>query len=222
MTHHCDSCNVEIEESKTNCPLCGKCVSPDTINQNTYFPNYTITTDKREPTIKVLEKLSILALLLCFAVDLFCTHTITWSLYVLIGLFLDWVLILRPIKKQFNFAQILTQLSFYLTAFLIFLELYTNTWGWGVMYAIPFMLLGFSVLAGIMTLAHGYVDFEMFKPMIMIAFLMTIALILLLCFNCPVVWPTLVTFLVSISEIILMFMFRFKRSIRSLKKNFGI
>ena len=90
------------------------------------------------------------------------------------------------------------------------------------MYAIPFMLLGFSVLAGIMTLAHGYVDFEMFKPMIMIAFLMTIALILLLCFNCSVVWPTLVTFLVSISEIILMFMFRFKRSIRSLKKNFGI
>ncbi len=219
---HCDFCGVEIEDSKMNCALCGKCINSDAENKNSIFPNYPILTDKREPVIKILEKLSLLALLLSFAVDLFCTRSITWSLYVFVGLFLDWVLVLRPIKKQFSFAQILTLLSFYLTAFLIFLELYTHTWGWGVMYAIPFMLLGFSVLAGIMTLARGYVDFDMFKPMIMIAFLSCIALILLLCFDCPTVWPTLVTFLFSVSEIILMFMFRFKRSVRSLKKNFGI
>lgn len=218
----CEFCQVEIEENKSNCPLCGKCVNDKAENQNTYYPQYACVLDKRDPTIKVLEKLLLLSLLICFVVDLFFAHTISWSLYVFIGGFLAWVLILRPIKKQFSFAQILTGITFWLTAFMIFLELYTHTWGWGVMYAIPCMWLGFGLLAGLMTIMSGYVNFEMFKPMLMILFLSIVSLILLLCFDCLILWPTVVAFLVSASEIILMFMFRFKRSLRSLKRDFGI
>ncbi len=218
---HCEHCNVEIIDSKSNCPLCGKSIDNENDGSNLYYPKYSFEPDKREPVIKILEKLSLLAVILSMAVNLFTDHIISWSLYVIIGFLLLWVLILRPIKKQFTLAQILTRLVFYLTAFMIFLELYTQTWGWGVMYAIPFTWLGFAIISGIFTLANGYVNFEMFKPMFMLTFLSLISFILLVCFNCEVVWPTLVAFLVSITEIILMFMFRFKRSIRSIKRDFG-
>lgn len=218
----CEFCQVEIEDNKINCPLCGKCVSADAENENMFYPKYSRVFDKREPTVKVLEKLLLLSVIICGVVDLLFAHTISWSLYVFIGAFLGWVLVLRPIKKQFNLAQILTCVVFWLTMFMLFLELYTATWGWGVRYAIPCMWLGFGVATGLLTIINGYVNFEMFKPMFMILFLSVVALICLLCFDSVVLWPTVVAFLVSVSEILLMFMFRFKRSLRSLKRDFGI
>ena len=218
---HCDFCNVDIIDKKSNCPLCGKSLDNEAANKNKFYPQYAFEPDRREPAIKILEKLSLLAVVLSMAVNLFTDHTISWALYVIIGFFLLYVLILRPIRKQYSLAQILTALVFYLTAFMLFLELYTHTWGWGVMYAIPFTWLGFAILSGIFTLARGYVNFEMFKPMFMLLLLSLISFILLMCFDCPTVWPTLVAFLVSATEIILMFMFRFKRSVRSIKRDFG-
>ena len=222
MSKFCEYCKVDIVDDSPNCPLCGKCIDDHCEKKNKFYPKYKLVADKREPIIKILEKLSLLFVALSIAVNLFTDKTISWSLYVIISFVLLNFVILRPIKKKFTLAQVLSVVAFWLTCFMLFLELYTSTWGWGVMYAIPFTWLGLAVLSGIMTMVHGYVNFEMFKPMFMLTFLSAISLILVLCFNCEVVWPTLVALLVSASEIILMFMFRFKRSVRSLKKDFGI
>ena len=218
----CDNCKIENEQGKSNCPLCGKCVDDNAEKKNNFYPQYNLVHDRRVPVVKVLERLLLLGVALCLVVNLLFEKTVSWSLYVTIGAFLAWVLIIRPIKKIYSPAQILTSQVFWLTGFMLFLELYTQTWGWGVMYAIPCMWIGYGVVAGIMSIVSGYVNFEMFKPMFMILFLSVISLILLLCFDCPVMWPTVVAFLLSVSEIVFMFMFRFKMSLRSLKKDFGI
>lgn len=222
MCKLCENCNIFIEDNKPNCPLCGKCIDEKAEKKNNYYPQYSTIIDKREPIIKILEKLLLLALIICVVVDLFFSKTLFWSLYVFIGMVLLYMLVLRPIKKRYSTAQMLSALAFWLTGFIIFLELYTNTWGWGVLYAIPCTWLGLSIISGLLTMIKGYVNFEMFKPLFMLTFLSIVALILLLCFNCVIIWPTLVAFLVSSSVIVLMFMFRFKRSLRSLKKDFGI
>ena len=221
MCEFCENCKVNIIDEKSNCVLCGKSISKKQQSKNKFYPKYSPVVEKREPVVNVLEKLALLGLLICVVVDLFITKTISWSLYVFVGVLLATVLILRAIKKKNTIAQLLTRLTFWLSLFIIFIELYTNSWGWGLTYAIPFMWLGFSVFAGIMTLSKGYVDFQMFKPIILIAILSTISLIVLLCIGHGILWPSLIAVLVTVSEIALMFMFRFKRSVRSLKKDFG-
>lgn len=89
------------------------------------------------------------------------------------------------------------------------------------MYTVPFMWMAICIFAAVMIFIQGYVNFEMFKPLILIVIFSVTSFLLLWFLDCPVLWPTLSVMLLSISEILLMFMFRFKRSIRSLKRDLG-
>ena len=219
---NCENCKVEIEDKKSNCPLCGKAVNKDSSRNNLYYPQYQPIIDKHEPVVSILQKLALLALFICIIVDLFITKTLGWSLYVVAGVALTVAVVLRAILKKDGIAQVLSRLSFWMTGFLVFIELYTHTWGWGVQYAIPFMWVAICITFGLTILIQGYVNFEMFKPLILILILSVTSFLLLFFLKCDILWPTLTAVLLSASEFILMFMFRFKRSIRSLKRDFGI
>ncbi len=218
----CENCNVEIEDKKSNCPLCKKAVNSEGVSNNLFYPRYQPIIDKHEPIVSILQKLAVLALVICIVVDLFITKTLGWSLYVVAGVLLCVAVVLRAILKKDGIAQILFRLSFWLTGFLIFIELYTHTWGWGVQYAIPFMWVAICLSFGGVILISGYVNFEMFKPLILIIIMSLTSFLLLFFLKCDILWPTLVALLLSASEFVLTFMFRFKRSIRSLKRDFGI
>ncbi len=218
----CENCKVELVDQKSNCPLCGKAVNKDEVTKNLYYPEYQPLLDKREPVASILQKLSILALLICIVVDLFVTETLGWSLYVLAGVMLTLAVVTRAIIKKDGVAQVLSRFSFWMTGFLVFIELYTHTWGWGVMYAIPFIWMAVCLSFGLTIIIQGYVNFEMFKPLILILILSLTSFLLLFFLKCAILWPTLVALLVALSEFVLMFMFRFKRSVRSLKRDFGI
>lgn len=217
----CENCGVEIMDKKSNCPLCGKATNKSASNKNLYYPEYAPLTDRREPIASVLQKLSILALLICIIVDLFVTKTLGWSLYVLAGVMLCVAVVTRAILKKDGIAAILSRLSFWIAGFLVFIELYTGTWGWGVQYAIPGLWGAICVTFGLIILIQGYVNFEMFKPLILILLLSLTSFLLLFFLKCDILWPTLVALLLAASEFILMFMFRFRRSVRSLKRDFG-
>lgn len=218
----CENCKVEVEDKKSNCPLCGKAVNKDCTRANMYYPQYQPMIDKHEPIVSILQKLSLLALFICIIVDLFITKSLGWSLYVIAGVMLTIAVVLRAILKKDGIASVLTRLAFWLTGFLVFIELYTHTWGWGVQYAIPFMWVAICITFGLTILIQGYVNFEMFKPLILILIFSVTSFLLLFFLKCDILWPTLTALLLSLSEFILMFMFRFKRSIRSLKRDFGI
>ena len=219
---YCSNCKITNMDNTNNCPLCGKELKKDNNQPETIYPKYIGIAEKREPIINILEKILLWALVICLVIDLFITKTLSWSLYVLASLLLVLVIVLQAIKKKNSLAILLTRLTFWLSLYMIFIEFYTNSFGWGIQYAIPSMWLGFSIIAGIATLARGYVNFEMFKPMIMIFLMSLITVIVLLCIGNLALWANIASLLVAASEIILMFMFRFKRSIRSLKRDFGI
>ncbi len=221
MSKFCPHCKVELIDDSANCVLCGKATEGE-IGDKKYYPKYRPVTEKRDSIISTLEKILFVGLILCVIVDLFNTKSVSWSLYVLIGVFLSYVMIFRNIKRKQNISQVLICLTFWLSLLIIFIELHTKSFGWGLQFTIPFMWLGFTLLAGILTLSKGYVDFEMFKPVILVFVLVVISFIVLCAIGSNVLWPTMVAGLVSLAEILLMFLFRFKRSIRSFKKDFGI
>ena len=218
---YCENCKVEVEENKSNCALCGRSITKDPENKNNYYPQYTPVVDKKEPIVSILQKLALFALVISIIINLFVEQTLSWSLYVLAGIMLCVTIILRAILKKWSVAQVCSSLAFWLSGFLIFIEFYTQTWGWGVIYAVPSLWLAICVFFAITIFVRGYVDFEMFKPLILITiFSLTLVLVLYLT-GFLVLWPSITVMLVSFSEIVLMFMFRFKRSIRSLKRDLG-
>ena len=216
----CENCKVKVKHSK-NCPLCGKNISENENITNESFPVYNIVPDKVEPVCSVLTKLLIWSTILCIIVDLFIFHTINISLYILCSAICVYFVILRNIKLRAPFAKIITSIVFFVPLLILFLELKTQSWGWGICLSVPFLWLGLLLCSIILMIAHGWVDFDMFRPILLISILSTISLIFLMCFN-QLTWPTLVTFLSSWSSVCLMFMFRFKRTVRSLKKDLRV
>ncbi len=218
----CENCKVHLRQGTSHCPLCGHfIVEPSNNDSARLYPKYKPITERTEPMASILIKLGLLAIVLCMGLDLFIYHTISFSLYVLVSILYLILVVLIPLKRHSTMAQVMSRLAYYTTGLLLFCELFTHSWGWGVCIAIPAVWLGLAIISGICMLSFGYVNFEMFKPMFSIAILSTISLILLACFD-QTTWLTLATVCFSWTEIALMFMFRFKRSIRSLKKEFRI
>jgi len=218
----CPNCKVRVDNGANHCPLCGKHISSEPIpDSERTFPIYKPKLDKREPLTSVFIKLILLGIVVCMGIDLFLTASISFSLYVLVGGLYTVLVVLLPILKKYSLAQVCTSLVYYTAGVIIFCELITATWGWGVCYALPGFWIVMAIISAIFMLAFGYVNFEMFRPMLSIAILSTIALIFLMCFS-QVYWLMLVSAFLSWIEIALMFMFRFKRSIRTIKKDFRI
>jgi len=222
MGGFCENCKVHIEKDASHCPLCGTFIEEVKLDDKELrYPKYKRVRESSDSATDILIKLGLLAIIICVGLDLFINGTMGFSLYVLVCTFYGILTVLLPIKKKYNLAQIMNCVAYYTMGLLLFLELFTGTWGWGVCIAIPAIWLAIDIVAGICMLAFGYVNFEMFKPILSIAILSTISLIFLLCFHQPA-YMTLPTMFFSWTEIALMFMFRFKRSIRSLKKDFRL
>ena len=218
----CPNCGVTVDKTLNHCPLCGKHISAHTVEESQrVYPVYKPRLDKREPLTSIFIKLLLLSIVVCMGIDLILNATITFSLYVLIGSLYAILVILLPILKKYSLAKIFTSLAYYTAGVIIFCELITHTWGWGVCYTIPGFWILMAIISGIFMLAFGYVNFGMFRPMLSIAIMSTIALVLLMCFG-QVYWLMLASTFLSWIEIALMFMFRFKRSIRTLGKDFRI
>lgn len=216
----CDNCKVHVKHGK-NCPLCGKSVCDEQfVDIGRVFPDYApVPVDRVEPVVSIFTKLLIWLVILTFALELFIFKTVHISLYFLVSAVYVYFVVLRNIKKRSSFAIIMVSVAFYTPLLLLFIELMTNSFGWGMCFTVPFLWLGIALFGVIVMFIRGWVDFEMFKPMIIIAIMSTVLLICLMCFN-HVTWPTLVIFLTMWSLILFMFMFRFKRTVRSLQKDF--
>lgn len=218
----CDNCKVRVKKG-SNCPLCGKsvCEEGDEVFEKS-FPKYAVVSmDRVEPVCSILTKLLIWMVIISFALELFVLKTVNISLYVLVGAIYIFFVVLQNIKKRNSFANIMTSVAFFTPLLILFIELKTASFGWGMCYVAPFLWLAVCVFGVVVMLIRNWIDFEMFKPMILIAVLSTILIIVLMCLD-AVSWPTLVIFLTSWSLILFMFMFRFRRTVRSLQKDFRL
>lgn len=216
----CDNCKVHVKHG-INCPLCGKSVAES--NEpvlKRVFPKYApIPVDRVDPVVLVITKLMIWLVILSFALELFIFKTVNFSLYVLFSAIYIYFVVLKNIRKRSSFAKIMSTVAFFTPLLILYIELATNSFGWGMCLVVPFLWLGIALFGVVVMFIRGWVDFEMFRPMIIIAIMSTVLLICLMCFN-HITWPTLVIFLTMWSLILFMFMFRFKRTVRSLKKDF--
>ena len=219
----CKNCNLQIKNSNY-CPLCGKCVDEQAKEnqEERSFPVYAPTLiDNSESVWRILSKLSIWGIIVCMAINLFINKTISWSLYALFGLLYLHFVVFYSVYKKLSFANVITRIAVYTTFLILFLELYTQSWGWGMCYAIPFLWLALTIISAILMIAKGWVNFEMFKPTLTMTVMSAILLGFLFGFS-ETFWPILVTFFVCLSLVCFMFMFRFKRTVRSIQKEFRL
>ncbi len=100
---YCAKCGVELEESARACPLCGtkteKTGESGIAEDVSISKDAAIVTARRKPlfAVEVISVVIGIAAALCIGIDLWATQgRITWSLFVLVGLTMAWLLMAMP------------------------------------------------------------------------------------------------------------------------------
>lgn len=224
---HCKFCNCDVEDKKVHCPLCSKCLDETKVkagmsNKSAIYPNYTkVKPDMTKTIVRTLTNSLLILTIICFAIDLMLNYKVTFSLIVGIGFLLAYFAILRPIKKYMSLENVIITLSIFVPPFLLFIELYTHTFGWGVNIAVPALLFGLSLASFIFMLIKGYMDGDMLKPIVVNVLLNALLLLLLFLFK-QYTLISIIAFWANVAMILFTLVFKFKFASKSITKQFRI
>lgn len=210
MKNYCDKCKVEIDENVAYCPLCGRCCREELIGEDLVFknfPNDTKFIKSKEKAFRAIISLLVWGNLLSIASELFFSGTFTWSFVLLISTIFAFIGIIFPIKN--NWSSVNYHSIFYLCffAFIIFLENYTNSFGWGVQYVIPLFCLAFALYNFYMVLSNIKNRYEHIIPMLILMFTAIGVFIFNYAHN-YIMWPSITAFFTTIGFTILLLVFK--------------
>lgn len=220
----CDKCKVNIADEINHCPLCGRDISNDNKIEEEMFkcyPNNKIWVDKRNFYLNLLFVIAIIGTVICIGIDLFFNKKFVFSWYVITGVILLIIDVILPLKKRWSFSAVSTIVALSICAYIIFIELFTKTFGWGLIYVIPFFLLFMCINSFSIILSRNYRSLDFFVPLIIFTIL-SVALFVYNYIFGHVIWPSLVVFITSIVFTILIIIFRFKKVKQQIEKNFFV
>lgn len=221
---HCDKCDVNILDDISNCPLCGRDISnkAETSQNFLCYPNNKQWKDRRNLIVNIFLWFVIIGTVLSGVVELLIFKQYRYNFYVLTGATLAVVDIILPIKYRWSFNAISIVASLTLCAYILFLELFTGSFGWGVYYVIPLFLLFMTLYSLTIILIRNYYKRFEFVISLLIITILSIALFLYNYISKGVVWPSLVIFLTSVTCFVFLLIFRFRKVKQALEKSFFI
>ena len=220
MQNYCSKCNVELETSISHCPLCGKCINEELVGKEIFHENFPsdhkFQKEKKE-ALKATALVLVLANFITVFLELLLEGNISFSLNLMVASTFAYFGMIVPIKNNWSLVNYHSIFYIMFSLYIVFLENYTNSFGWGISYVIPLFALAFSIYNFGMVLSDIKNRSEYILPM----FILTIIAIISFAFNyfaALTLWPSLVAFLAVISFVSVSFVFRSAKTLKSLAK----
>lgn len=146
---------MQVDGALTNCPLCGAHVNDDTAPSVYEYPTVQTTT-KKELFQKWSLFVSLLAVAVCFVVDLAVNKTVVWSVHVAFGVALPWLCLARPLLMKFGVRKCLSWGFIGVIALLFYLNGWINVFKdpWAFWLGAPVAVLTWQTVLEILIFAH--------------------------------------------------------------------
>jgi len=214
----CDRCKTTIDSGQAHCPLCGRCVNDNATDKHEKYPDYKSFDRSSFHIAGLLMRALIIFVLVAIIANLIVDIKHLWCLYVLSGAIAVHLSVLVPIRYKISFALQMKFMTLGIAQLVIAVEVMTHTFGWGVGYVIPLMLFSQMIICAFFAIYKGYINFEYIRPTL---FLLVCSLIVFIldCYVFSVVhWPSVSAFLLCFACFGFLLLFRYKRTIKSIKK----
>lgn len=159
---HCKKCDVDVDDSLVNCPLCGAFLTEeDRTDQNDdaarrhEYPALKVQRS-RKIFFKISVFLSILAMVVCAVVDLAVNNKISWSVHVFFAFALLWATVGRTIFQRMNVRKHIAWDSIAIVALCFYIEHFTDTahLHWAFRLAAPILVLTAATVHEILFFAN--------------------------------------------------------------------
>ena len=155
MSTHCRRCGVKVDSNLHNCPLCGAFVNEESASTIYEYPQI-IEDRRRSLFFKICAFLSVIALAVTVAVNVAVNRTVSWSIHVLFGLALVWIVVGRSAIKRFNVRKYLTWIFVGAIALLFYINAWTDKLAtpWAFTLGAPIVVLVWATALEIALFAH--------------------------------------------------------------------
>ena len=227
----CTNCSVVVDKDLRRCPLCGKFVAESNESMpagHGSYPKIDQSYTLIEKWLKQVRAVMFLLGIVSVAVNLFFrTHTY-WFPYVLVGLFALWRILFYPFKEGKSHISSIPMSGIVVAVLLIFLDVYNymfngSALGWALCYAVPAVFTGTTVISFVLAITNRHFEETLTKGIIVILVVNILFLVSkLLWFNQFKNWPNFMSLLTIFITIFLLFMFKRKRLVKELNRNFHI
>ena len=148
---YCINCGVKLAEGERVCPLCQTEVYHPTLGSNSGERNYP--TERIPPSrvsswgsLFIITLLFVLPLIIAPLSDIHVSGGLSWSLYVMFGVVLGYVIFVLPMWFSHPNPVIFIPVDFGAIAlYLLFIDLYTEGTNWFLPFALP-MTVGLAII----------------------------------------------------------------------------
>ncbi len=142
---HCLQCNVRIRGDKIRCPLCGNSLPHageilKLEHPRDVFP-YIEAEFKSHLAVRILVFISLVTVILSFAIAQFFESEINWPLLILLGIGSMWLIASNVLRKRRSLAKVITWQVTLLSLLALLWDFVIGWQGWSLDFAIPILCI---------------------------------------------------------------------------------
>lgn len=145
----CDNCRVHIQGSQKVCPLCGGIISEDDGKSEDVFPTIPTIYQEFNVFIRSIILISIIAIVISFAINIIFTKESRWSLLVAAAILCMWISLFFIIRKKNNIPKTIVWQVAILGIFAVLWDLSIGWMGWSIDYVLPSICVGAMIVMAI-------------------------------------------------------------------------
>ena len=230
--HYCSSCDVGVSADLRYCPLCGKFVAEDAdakpVETSVSFPLVDQSYMQVEKWLKIVRAVLLLCACVVIFVNLFFKTDPYWFPYVLIGLYSLWRIVFYPFKEGKSHIESIPFSGIVISIMLIFIDIYGSefhgtTLGWALAYTVPSVLTLSIVVSFIVAISYKRYEEHLTKGIFWLLLASVLFLISkVVWFDEFPNWPIFMSLLSGFVSLFLLFIFKRKRLIKELNRDFHI
>ena len=213
----CYRCNIDVVGDKF-CPLCGKRVNEE---ENRNYPTIFKRKINKLYVLRVVFGLLILLNVLGMAVELMITEKIYYSWHMVVPSMLLLISIYFPLKKNWSFFAACCICIFTISGYIMFLENFTKTAGWGFNYVVPLFLLAIETTALIFLAISKFEKVEVFLP-VLFCTILSLIIFLVVYLKRVIYWPAAVALLFGFAIMFTIIVVKYRRTKKSFHKSFHV
>ena len=142
---YCKKCKVKVADDSKICPLCQYSLSDTADKSDAVYPFISLAYSKKKLYIKLGIFASIVGMIITSIIDIIINGHLTWSWYVIGGVFTSWILFGIALSKLKNLPKNILYQAITCTILAVIWDKLTGGHGWSLIYVIPFLCAGTNI-----------------------------------------------------------------------------
>lgn len=216
----CLKCQVDIASSTDVCPLCKTPIQKGSTND--VFPKIEYNYKNHNLLLNILKVCSLIASILCLFINFTINRSITWSWFIIAGIFSFWLTLTTAIRGRKHFISLLfgEMLIIIIVSFLW--DYFTGFNLWSINYCLPFLTSIYTISILLMRIFRANLAKEFIFYATINSLIGLVPGVFLLLKLVTVLWPSYISVIISIVILVVLIVFNKRQVKNELKRRLHI